>query len=65
MKNDQEQCVYDSVWGSISDKMLEHPVQQLMSEGETSINHFNGNQAKLLRVSEINKDKKPWVDIST
>lgn len=44
--------------------MLEHFVQQLMSNVESCPNLFHGSQAKLLQVSETNKDKMSWVDTS-
>lgn len=48
MKKGQKQCVHDFVLGSMSNKMLDHHVQQLMSEVETCLNHFHGHQEKLL-----------------
>lgn len=44
--------------------MLEHPVQHLISEVETILNHFSGIQENFLQVLETNKDKMYWVDIS-
>lgn len=65
MKNGQEKCVCDSVLGSMLDKMLNYPIQQLMFEGDTSINQFLGHQVKLLifmfpKALDTNKVKRLW-----